>query len=42
MPSNISDIKSVTKSVTKSIASKKLTASYNSVVAVTKEDGRLF
>jgi len=34
MPSNISDTKSIAKSITKSIASKKLTASYNSTVAV--------
>jgi len=42
MPSNISDTKSVAKSVTKSVASKKLTASYNSAVAATREDGRPF
>jgi hypothetical protein len=42
MPSNISNTKSVAKSITKSIASKKLTISYNSIAAATRKDGRLF
>ena len=41
-PSNISDTKSVAESIAKSVASKKLTASYDSTAAATREDGRLF
>ena len=42
MPSDISNTKSVAKSITKSIASKKLTTSYNSAAIATGENGRPF
>ena len=41
-PSNISDTKSVAERVTKSVAFKKLTASYDSAVVATEEDSRPF
>ena len=42
MPNNINNTKSVAKSLTKSITSKKLTTSYNSIAIGTREDSRLF